>query len=143
MRQAFRREMAASGIELLNTLGLVAAQAAYEKGETWLSEVKAYITRNRDLFRDYLQTHLPHARLVEPEGTYLLWVDFRAYGLSHDDLTCRIVDKAGLWLDDGSIFGPAGDGFQRFNIACPRSVLQEALGRLGRAFGELETACTA
>lgn len=82
MRQAFRREMAASGIELLNTLGLVAAQAAYEKGETWLSEVKAYITRNRDLFRDYLQTHLPHARLVEPEGTYLLWVDFRAYGES-------------------------------------------------------------
>lgn len=143
MRQAFRREMAASGIELLNTLGLVAAQAAYEKGETWLSEVKAYITRNRDLFRDYLQTHLPHARLVEPEGTYLLWVDFRAYGLSHDDLTCRIVDRARLWLDDGSIFGPAGDGFQRFNIACPRSVLQEALDRLGAAFRELETACTA
>lgn len=95
----------------------LAAKAAYEQGEPWLREVKAYIAANRDLFRNHLAAHLPHARLVEPEGTYLLWVDFRAYGLSHDELTCRIVDKARLWLDDGSIFGPAGDGFQRFNIA--------------------------
>ena len=69
---------------------------------------------------------------------YLLWVDFRAYGLSHDELTCRIVDKARLWLDDGSIFGPAGDGFQRVNIACPRATLTDALGRLAGAFHELE-----
>ena len=138
MRGAFRREMAASGVELVNTLGLVAAKAAYEQGEPWLREVKAYIAANRDLFRNHLAAHLPHARLVEPEGTYLLWVDFRAYGLSHDELTCRIVDKARLWLDDGSIFGPAGDGFQRFNIACPRATLTDALGRLAGAFHELE-----
>lgn len=138
MRGAFRREMAASGVELVNTLGLVAAKAAYEQGEPWLREVKAYIAANRDLFRNHLAAHLPHARLVEPEGTYLLWVDFRAYGLSHDELTCRIVDKARLWLDDGSIFGPAGEGFQRFNIACPRATLTDALGRLAGAFHELE-----
>jgi len=118
--------MAASGVELVNTLGLVAAKAAYEQGEPWLREVKAYIAANRDLFRNHLA-----AICLTPawwnRRTYLLWVDFRAYGLSHDELTCRIVDKARLWLDDGSIFGPAGDGFQRFNIACPRATLTDAL----------------
>ena len=118
--------------------GLVACQAAYECGEEWLEQLLAYLETSAEKVSAYFAQNLPQIHVVKPEGTYLLWVDFRAYGLSHDELTCRIVDKARLWLDDGSIIGPAGDGFQRFNIACPRATLTDALGRLAGAFHELE-----
>ena len=80
--------------------------------------------------REFIDTRLPQLRMIEPEGTYLVWVDFRKLGLDNGALEDLILHKAGLWLDSGAIFGPVGEGFQRFNIACPRSVLAEALRRL-------------
>lgn len=141
-RRLFCQEMARTGYSLVNGLGLAAAQAAYEQGDAWLTEVKAYMEDNIRFFRDFLRIHLPHAHLVEPEGTYLLWVDFRGYGLSHEELSCRLIRDAKLWLDDGSIFGADGDGFQRFNIACPREVLREACTRLALAFRKLDEELT-
>ena len=85
-----------------------------------------------------MKEKLPKIRMTELEGTYLVWLDFRAYGLSEQELNERIVQKAGLWLDDGRMFGRAGKGFQRINIACPKKTLHEALGRLAAAFEELE-----
>ena len=76
--------------------------------------------------------------MTELEGTYLVWLDFRAYGLRECELNERIVDKAGLWLDNGAMFGKSGEGFQRINIACPRSVLAEALERLATAFDDIK-----
>lgn len=72
------------------------------------------------------------------EGTYLIWLDFKAYGLADSELDCKTIYDAGLWLDGGSIFGESGRGFQRINIACPRVVLKDALDRLAAVFGEQE-----
>lgn len=82
---------------------------------------------------EFINTRLPQLRMIEPEGTYLVWVDFRKLGLDNGALEDLILHKAGLWLDSGAIFGPVGEGFQRFNIACPRATLQWALEKLEAA----------
>ena len=133
LRRRFKHEINAAGYSQLNTLGLIACEAAYGEGFSWLQEVKQYLRENIDFTRAFLQQHIPWIRLVEPEGTYLLWLDCRGLGLSSFELDEFIIKKAGLWLDSGAIFGAAGKGFQRINVACPRSVLQEALERIQRA----------
>ena len=81
-----------------------------------------------------MSERLPKVKMTELEGTYLVWLDLRAYGLSDLELNKTIIHKAGLWLDRGSIFGKSGEGYQRINIACPRSILTEALERLASTF---------
>jgi cystathionine beta-lyase len=80
---------------------------------------------------------LPKARLIEPEGTYLIWIDFSAYNLSNEVLDDLIINKGRVWLDSGHIFGPGGQGFQRINIACPWQVLSDGLSRLDKAFATI------
>ena len=133
LRRRFKHEINAAGYSQLNTLGLIACEAAYGEGFSWLQEVKQYLRENIDFTRAFLQQHIPWIKLVEPEGTYLLWLDCRGLGLSSFELDEFIIKKAGLWLDSGAIFGAAGKSFQRINVACPRSVLQEALERIQRA----------
>ena len=118
-------------------LGLAACQAAYEDGRAWLEELKIYLKSNLDFLRQYLQENIPDVHLIEPEGTYLVWLDFRDLKLSEDKLEDLIVNKANLWLDSGAIFGKVGEGFERINIACPKSLLKEALDNLKTAVGEL------
>ena len=89
---------------------------------------------NAEYVKEFLKEKLPKVKMTELEGTYLVWLDFKAYGLSDSELNSIIINEAGLWLDSGDIFGKAGEGFQRINIACPRRVLTEALERLTRAF---------
>ena len=96
-----------------------------------------YLQENIAFVREYFSEHLPQLRMIEPEGTYLLWIDCRELGLSVDALEELIVHKAGLWLDSGAIFGVDGEGFQRINVACPRVTLQKALERLERAIVNL------
>jgi len=122
-----------AGYSQLNTLGLAACEAAYRDGAPWLDELKLYLYENIRFTREFLLKNLPQVKLVEPEGTYLLWLDFRELGLKGARLERLIVEQAGLWLDSGAIFGHAGEGFQRINIACPRAVLAEALERIVRA----------
>ncbi|MBQ1920817.1 MAG: aminotransferase class I/II-fold pyridoxal phosphate-dependent enzyme, partial [Selenomonas sp.] len=130
LRQRFRTEMTAAGYSQPNALGLFAAQAAYREGDSWLQELLAYLEENLQRTRTFLKENLPQVKLIEPEGTYLLWLDCRALGLSNRELDERIIQQGKLWLDSGWIFGRCGAGFQRINMACPWSVLQEGLQRL-------------
>ena len=138
LRRKFEQAVGASGYSQLNTMGLVACEAAYRHGEEWYEAVKAYIRENLAYAQHFLEEQIPQVKAVKPEGTYLLWVDFRSLGLSGKELEDLIVKKAGLWLDSGDIFGAAGRGFERINVACPRSVLTEALERLARVVREKE-----
>jgi cystathionine beta-lyase len=135
LRGKLKAEIGRSGYSQLNALGLVACQSAYAKGGPWLEALRAYLLENIRLTRDFLAARLPKIRLIEPEGTYLLWLDFSRYGLAQEALDRRVTEGAGLWLDGGTMFGQEGEGFQRVNIACPRATLLEALDRLAREFG--------
>ena len=137
LRDAFRNEIVKSGYSQLNTMGLVAARAAYEFGKEWLDEVRAYIKDNLIFFRDYLKENIGELNLIEPEGTYLVWVDFGKLGLSEKQREDLIVNKAKLWIDSGAMFGADGEGFERFNIACPREYLKTALESLAKAVKDL------
>ncbi len=127
---AFRRQVAAAGYSQVGLPGLVACEAAYLHGDEWLEGVLAYIKANAEFTRAYLQEHLSRVKMTKLEGTYLVWLDFRDYGLTDKELDEKILNQAGLWLDSGAVFGKCGEGFQRINIACPRKTLQQALDRL-------------
>lgn len=137
LRHRFKRQIAASGYSQLNAAGLVACEAAYRYGEEWYSGVKAYIRENISFTKKFLEERIPKVKMLEPEGTYLVWVDFRALGLSNRELEDLIIHKAGLWLDSGAIFGAAGEGFQRINVACPRVTIQTALEKIETAVNNL------
>ncbi|MDR0999807.1 MAG: pyridoxal phosphate-dependent aminotransferase [Clostridiales bacterium] len=135
-RLKIKAEIDKTGYSQVGTLGLVACQSAYAKGEAWLDELKAYIEGNISFIKDFRAKNLPKITLVEPQGTYLLWLDFSAYGLSQSELDTRVISGANLWLDSGTMFGVEGTNFQRVNIACPRSVLADALNRLAHEFAD-------
>jgi cystathionine beta-lyase len=136
IRHQFASEIAKAGYGQANVMGLAACKAAYTYGAPWLDALKGYLVKNLDYVRTFLENELPQLRLVEPEGTYLAWIDCRALGLEDDMLNALIVHKAGLWLDPGPIFGEGGEGFQRINIACPRATLEKALTRLKNALSD-------
>lgn len=132
LRRKFRKERDRAGVSQLGVMGLVACEAAYSKGEEWYQAMLSYVKDNIAFVRQYVKEHLPGVAVVEQEATYLVWLDFRGLGLEADELDWRIIHLAKLWLDSGKIFGECGRGFQRINVACPRSVLKEALQRLGQ-----------
>lgn len=133
LRRKFRHEVSAAGYSQVSVMGLVSCQAAYEEGREWLEQLKEYLVKNLDYVREYLKENIPQVKLVEPEGTYLIWLDFREMGLSKEQLEDLIVNKAKLWLDSGAVFGDDGIGYQRINIACPRVTLEQALIQLKEA----------
>jgi cystathionine beta-lyase len=116
-----------------NPFSIVAFEAAYRGGASWLDDLLDYLDATLQLVRAYLQQHLPLIGLIEPEGTYLLWLDCRAMGLSDEQLKHFFVRQAGVGLSPGIIFGEQGSGFMRMNIATPRSVIVEALEKIARA----------
>ena len=130
IRRAFRKEVAAAGMSQLSALGIVATQTAYEKGEEWYQNVFAYIKDNIAFVKDYVRKYLAGVKVVDGEGTFLLWLDFRATNIDSKELDRRIIHEAKLWLDSGDIFGKTGAGFQRINVAAPRSTIEECLRRL-------------
>ena len=130
LRSKFRKEVDASGISQLSVMGLVACEAAYSKGEQWYQAMLAYVSDNIRFVKQYVEENLPDVTMIDTEGTYLVWLDFRKTGLSVSELENLIIHKAKLWLDSGKIFGKCGEGFQRINVACPRCVLKEALDRI-------------
>ncbi len=135
LRRRFKEELSRTGYDEPNTLGLTGAKAAYEHGAEWLTQLLAYIEENHARTKSFLAAHVPKVQIIEPEGTYLLWLDFRSYGLSDETLNEKIIREAHLWLDDGPIFGAGGSGFQRINIACPWATLETGLQNLAKAFG--------
>jgi cysteine-S-conjugate beta-lyase len=138
LRQTFRKGIYSTGYCQLNTMGLVACQAAYEKGYPWLDELREYLCENLDFIKTFLRQELPQITLVEPEGTYLVWLDFSALGMTDEQLDHFIVNEAKLWLDQGSMFGPEGKGFQRINIACPRVTLEKSFTQLKHAIDRMD-----
>ena len=133
----FQAELDRIGYFELNTMAVIACQAAYESGAEWLEQCKAYLRGNLDYLRDFLRTRLPQLRLIEPEGTYFAWVDCSGLGLDSRALNDLIIHKAKLWLDPGHIFGKAWAQYQRIVLACPRSTLEKALTQLEAAIQTL------
>ena len=130
LRQQFRHEVDAAGISQLSVLGLVAAKEAYAQGDDWYEQMMSYVGENIRYVKEYVKENLPGVTVIDGEGTYLMWLDFRGTGLDPEELDRRIIYEAKLWLDSGKIFGHTGAGFQRINVAAPRAVLTECLERI-------------
>lgn len=133
LRRRFRHELEAVGYGEPNAMAEVAAKAAYGQGEPWLTELLSYLEKNLCRTRAFLAENLPQVKLIEPEGTYLLWLDCRGTGLSPEEQDEAIIQRGRIWLDEGRIFGTGGEGFQRINMACPWAILEEGLKRLAFA----------
>ena len=137
IRKQFKGELEAIGFSQPNIMGLVACQAVYTKGDEWYQELKKYIAGNLSIARTFFEENMPKIKLVEPEGTYLIWLDCSKLGLSVEELESFVEDKAKLWVDFGKIFGRESGQFIRINIACPRAVLKQALEQLGQAYRDI------
>lgn len=137
LRAKYRNANACAGYSQGSLMGQVALKACYNLGADWVDQCVEYIYGNVRYVMDFVRQYLPKARVVEPEGTYLVWIDFSGYGISHDELTERITERARLWLDSGDIFGEETALFERFSVACPRRVVEEAMERVRAAFADL------
>ena len=137
LNDAFKIVTQNTSISNPNIFGMVAQDAAYAKGEPWLEELLKYLKANLAYFEDFIKKRIPGLKVYPLEGTYLAWVDCTSLGMDDATLHDWMLKKAKLWLDDGVIFGSEGSKFMRFNIACPKMVLKEALERLEKAAKEL------
>lgn len=133
LRHAYKKELSACGCGGTNCMGMAACQAAYEAGADWLEQLKQYLAGNLAYIRQFLREKLPDIALIEPEGTYLVWLDLRKLGLTEQQQRQLIVQDAKLWLDTGTLFGQGGEGFERINIACPRTTIEQAMQRMEHA----------
>lgn len=133
LRRRYLNVLAANGLEEPNIFGIEALEAAYRYGADWLEELLGYLKGNLDYLRGCLRQNIPEVKLIEPQGTYLVWLDCRELGLSPAAQEEMFLGRAKLWLDEGYIFGNGGEGFARINIACPRVLLEEGLHRLEKA----------
>ena len=113
----------------VNPFGVIATQAAYNEGEEWLNRLIEYLHTNYLYMQEFCREHLPDFPITVLEGTYLVWMDCRKLGMTSEELEQQLIDKAGLWLNAGTMYGAEGEGFMRWNIACPRATLTEGLNR--------------
>jgi cystathionine beta-lyase len=116
-----------------NVFGLVAMEAAFRYGDEWLEQMLEYLQGNLKFTTDYFANNIPQIKVIKPQGTYLLWLDCRKLGMDNQTLIKFMREKALVGFDDGFMFGAAGSGFERMNIACPRVILNEALNRIEKA----------
>lgn len=120
----------------INTFGLIGTEAAYREGEVWLTDLLTYLQENLSFACDYFRDQMPKLKVLQPEGTYLLWLDFSAFQLSDKQLQEKLINEAGVVLNPGITFGPGGTQHMRFNIACPRKILAQGLQQIAEAFSE-------
>ncbi|GLB59642.1 MalY/PatB family protein, partial [Cytobacillus sp. NCCP-133] len=135
IRKAFQEEQGKQGFFTLSAFGIIGMEAAYRHGEKWLDGLMDYLNENKNTASRFIQDELPGISLIEPDGTYLLWLDCRELGLTDEELRKRLLEKGKLALEPGQKYGPGGEGFVRMNIACPHEVLADGLERLKRALG--------
>jgi cystathionine beta-lyase len=133
LRERFCQVVKSCGISTPNTFGIVAVEAAYRYGEPWLEQVLDYLQENIEFLTEYVGERLPGLKVVQPQGTYLLWLDFRGLGIPQERLRDFVRQEARVALEPGSAFGCKEDGFERMNIACPRATLEEGLRRIEKA----------
>ncbi|MFK5996777.1 MAG: MalY/PatB family protein [Rhodobacterales bacterium] len=136
LRQKFATTMAAMGISG-NSVGLIVAEAAYNGGDAWADALVAYLAENKRVF-DAGVNAIPGLKSMPLEATYLAWVDFSDTGMSHEKFTARVEKTAKIAANHGGTFGTGGDNFMRFNLGCPRSIIETAVSRLQNAFGDLQ-----
>ena len=134
LRKAFSEELERTGYDEPSVFGIVAATAAYSEGADWFDSVKSYIWENILFAKNYIEENASQIKVLVPEGTYLLWLDFSKTGLSDSEINDRVLNKAKVWLDSGSMFGKEGEKFQRINCATPRIILEDALKRICSQF---------
>ncbi len=134
VRYRFKTENDAGGYSQCNAIGLTATKACYEKGGQWVDELLTYLEGNLDYIRSFIKEKLPKIKLIEPEGTYLIWLDFADAFDNYRELRKFIEDEAKLWLDGGVIFGRETALFERINIASPRSIIEQAMEQLYAAY---------
>ncbi len=135
LRDSFREAGGAHGV---NLFGLTALEAAYRYGDEWLEQLLGYLQENLDFTIKYFKEKIPQIKPVPLQGTYLLWLDCRALGMDDKALSNFMKKKAKVGFDDGAMFGLGGSGFERMNIACPRSILKDALQRIEKAVKNLK-----
>ena len=134
LRQKFEKQLNAMHLSLGNVFGAVASEAAYNHGEIWLEELMNYINSNINLLLDELSE--TKIKVIPPEATYMVWLDFRNTGLSDDEIKHKLIHEAKIGLSHGPLFGAGGEGFQRINLATPVSIVEEALEALKRTFNK-------
>ena len=122
-----------------NLFGTTASIAAYTKGDNWLDQLMIYIQENVDFVQNFLEKRIPSVHLIQPEATYLLWLDFRDLKMKKSSLKEFMIETAKLGFNDGSTFRNGGDGFQRMNVACPKETVHNALIRLENAVNQLKS----
>jgi cystathionine beta-lyase len=136
-REKLARTFDTLHVSASNPFSIAAFEAAYREGEVWLDELLVYLQKTRDFVSEYLATHLPEIRLIEPEGTYLLWLDchelMSALGMVDVQLRHFFVHEAGIGMSPGTLFGENGGGFMRMNIGAPRSLIEAALESIRKA----------
>ncbi|HZL29974.1 MAG TPA: MalY/PatB family protein [Pseudolabrys sp.] len=137
LKKKIDARIGACGLSSYNLFGMLATEAAWRSGEPWLDALIPYLQDNRDLFDARIEAAAPGARSMKLDATYLAWVDFSGTGLAPSDVAARVAKNARIFASPGSQFGPGGESWLRFNVATPRPVLEEALGRLEDAFADL------
>ncbi len=133
----YERTLGIGHLGMGNIFGTIAMQAAYTHGDEWLGQLLTYLQGNYDYLEQFIAQKLPKVKVMKPEATYLIWLDFREYGMNDTELSKFATEEAKVALNNGGRFGTGGDGWLRINIGCPRSILIEALERLAKAFGTL------
>ena len=129
-RVALRKVFDSLHLGNTNPFSITAFEAAYRNGESWLDELLIYLRVNRDFVSDYIKNNLPNIKLIQPQGTYLMWLDCRGLKMTDAQLEAFFVQEAKVGMNAGKTFGKGGSGFMRLNIASPRSVIAEALNRI-------------
>ena len=133
MRMNYRKAVNSCFISQPNFLGRLATQTAYDYGEKWLDAQIEYLTQNLNCLMDFFKIELPDIKVIKPEGTYLAWLDFKGLGMTNNELMKLLIEKGGIALSNGTVFGDKGEGFMRFNYACPRILMEEGLSRIKTA----------
>ncbi|RAL24127.1 MalY/PatB family protein [Thermoflavimicrobium daqui] len=133
LREQFKKILEDHFLDFTNTFGVIATEKAYQFGEAWLDQCMKYIEENCYFLTSYLNQHIPKIKVVKPEATYLVWLDFRELGIDAKSFEKLMLEKAKVAFHEGYIFGQEGEGFTRMNIACPRALLEEGLNRMKNA----------
>ena len=116
----------------ISPFAIIALQKAYNEGEAWLQAMLRYVHANYESVRDYVSRSISGMRILPLEGTYLAWMDCRSLGIPSEELEEELMKEAKLWLNAGSMYGKEGEGFMRWNLACPRQLVKEGLERFSQ-----------
>jgi cystathionine beta-lyase len=137
LRASFSQLIEKMHLGMGNLFGSIASTAAYLHGEPWRLQLIDYLNENIEFTETFIRKNIPALHMFRPEGTYMIWLDFRNFSLDDKTLRSKLIHEAGLGFSSGTDFGPGGEGFMRMNIACPRSILTTALGQLERMLSKI------